>query len=131
MIDRRLQNFRQIIRYTHMNMLRIEHQEARIVPGAQDANLKYMKIGLEYDNADTIKLGLYLEKNNAYGTMYIALDVHEYANVIDMMSNSSNNKLRLLYALGALSTLSSYSYDASIINIYKRSIRRNVKIFHS
>ena len=88
-----------------------------------------MKIGLEYDNADTIKLGLYLEKNNANGTMYIALDVHEYANVIDVMSNSSNNKLRLLYALGALSTLSSYSYDASIINIYERSIRRNAKIF--
>ena len=81
-----------------------------------------MKIGLEYDNADTIKLGLYLEKNNAYGTMYIALDVHEYANALDMMSNSSNNKLRLLYALGALSTLSSYSYDASIINIYKREV---------
>ena len=131
MIDRRLQNFRQTIRYIHMNMLRIQHQEARIVLGVQDANPKYMKIGLEYDNANTIKLGLYLEKNNAYGTMYIALDVHEYANALDMMSNSSNNKLRLLYALGALSTLSSYSYYASMIEIYSRSIRKNVKIFQS
>ena len=50
--------------------------------------------------------------------MYTLLNIHEFASAFDMMNNSANNKLRLLYALGALSTLSSYSYNASIINIY-------------
>lgn len=114
-----------------MNISIVQRPEAQTTLGTQDTNPKYMQVGLEYDNTNTIKLGLYLEKNNTRGTMYTTLDVHEYANTLDMMSNSSNNKLRLLYALGALSTLSSYSYDASIINIYKRSIYRNVKIFQS
>ena len=104
---------------------------AQALLGAQDASPKYMQIGLEYDNADTIKLGLYLEKNNTRGTMYTLLNIHEFANAFDMMNNSPNNKLRLLYALGALSTLSSYSYDDSMVEIYSRSIRKNVKIFQS
>ena len=88
-----------------------------------------MQIGLEYDNVDTIKLGLYLEKNNTRGTMYTLLNIHEFASAFDMMNNSANNKLRLLYALGALSTLSSYSYNASIINIYNGVPVEKLKFF--
>ena len=88
-----------------------------------------MQIGLEYDNVDTIKLGLYLEKNNTRGTMYTLLNIHEFASAFDMMNNSANNKLRLLYALGALSTLSSYSYNASIINIYDGVPVEKLKFF--
>ena len=104
-------------------------QGAQALLGAQDANPKYMQIGLEYDNVDTIKLGLYLEKNNTRGTMYTLLNIHEFASAFDMMNNSANNKLRLLYALGALSTLSSYSYNASIINIYDGVPVEKLKFF--
>ena len=114
-----------------MNISIVQLPEAQTTLGTQDTNPKYMQVGLEYDNTNTIKLGLYLEKNNTRGTMYTTLDGHEYANNLDMMSNSSNNKLRLLYALGALSTLSSYSYDTSIINIYINGVSTETLKFFS
>lgn len=79
----------------------------------------YSNFGIEIVGDDRLILGIAISKGNTFGVIYIPLTLSGYSKNSDMLANSTNAKIKLLYALGAIGTLKDYNADESLEN-YKK-----------
>lgn len=76
----------------------------------------YSDFGIELINDTEAILGIAISKGNTFGVAYIKLTLSKYSKNSDMLAVSTNSKIKLLYALGAIGTLKDYKTNEALDN---------------